>query len=86
MATIAPDYLKILQANPKQSFSVIIRSVGNSRADAVKLANSGLAITQTFSLIPGFAVTGPASDIIALLNEPWVVSIEADKPIKTSAK
>ncbi|HEY83727.1 MAG TPA: hypothetical protein G4N96_01245 [Chloroflexi bacterium] len=84
MAAIAPDYLKILQTNPKQSFSVIIRAHNNPQAKAAQLINSGLTITQTFSLIPGFAVTGPASDIITLLDEPWVISIEPDEPVKTS--
>ncbi len=83
MAKIASEFLQVLKSSPKETFSVIVRSVGNLQANAVKLANSGLAITQTFSLIPGFAVTGPASNIIALLDEPWVISIEADEPVHT---
>jgi hypothetical protein len=83
MAKIDPEFLQILKSRPKETYSVIIRSVGNSQANAAKLANSGLAITQTFSLIPGFAITGPASDIITLLDEPWVISIEADEPVHT---
>jgi hypothetical protein len=83
MAKIDPEFLQTLESRPEESFSVIIRSVGNSQANAAQLINSGLTVTQTFSLIPGFAITGPASDIITLLDEPWVISIEADEPVHT---
>ena len=83
MATIAPDYLKILQIDPEQSVSVIIRTHNAPQSNAEQLANLGLTLTQTFSLVQGLATIGPAKGVIALLDEPWVISIEPDQPVHT---
>jgi len=84
MATIVPDYLKTLQSDPEQPVSAIIRIYNDPQANTAQLANLGLTVTQTFSLVPGLAVTGPAKGVVALLDEPWVISIEQDQPVHTT--
>ena len=84
MAKIDPEFLKILKSSPQKSVSVIIRTRSNAQAKAAQLADAGLKVTQTFNLVPGFAVTGPGGDILALLDKPWILSVEADKPVQIS--
>ena len=84
MAKIDPEFLQSLKSRPQESGSVIIRTRSNAPANAAQLAKAGLKVTQTFSLVPGFAATGQAGDILTLLDKPWVLSIEADKPVQMS--
>ena len=85
MAAIDSDYLKTLQTNPAQSVAVIIKTAADPKPYLTRLTGAGFTVTRTFSLISAVAATGPAGAVIKLAAEPWVVSIEPDRPVHTAA-
>lgn len=85
MTAIDPDYKKTLQANPAQSVAVIIKTATDPQPYLAYLTGVGFTVTRTFSLISAVAATGPAGVVIKLAAEPWVVSIEPDRPVHTAA-
>ncbi len=84
MAKIDPAYLQTLQHDPNHSVAVIVKTLPPSKDHTNRAETLGLTVTHTFSLLPAFAATGPASAVMALISEPWVVSIEPDQPVYTT--
>ena len=83
MANMSSALADKLAREPQSSVSVIVRVEGDSAAYAQRVESRGVIIKHVYTLITGFALTGSAGAILALANEPWVVSIEEDKPVHT---
>lgn len=62
---------------------MIIRTSEKPAQYSASLAASGIQIRSTFNLLPGMAVSAPASAVLRLANEPWVISIEPDREVRT---
>lgn len=43
----------------------------------------GMTVRHVYKLLPGMAVTAPASAALALEDEPWVARIEPDTAVHT---
>lgn len=67
---------------PDQAFDLIVRTSGDVRPHLDWLAGAGFKVKQQFRISPGVAVTGPGRAALALLEQPWVVSVEADAPVR----
>ena len=78
-----PELRDSLRAAGDAPIDLIIRTEGKPGQYAATLATSGVTIRHTFNLLPGLAVTVPASAILALANEPWIVRIEPDREVRT---
>ena len=83
MVKMASALKEKLERDPRAIANVIVMVQGESSAYASQVSALGLTIKRSFTLIPGLAVSGPASAILALANESWVKSIEEDKPVHT---
>ncbi len=42
-----------------------------------------MTVRHVYKLLPGLAVSAPASAAVALADEDWVARIEADGPVHT---
>jgi hypothetical protein len=75
-----------LAADPEQSVALIVRTDGDSTPHLSRLAELGLKVGHQFRLVPGVSVTGSAGAALLLLEENWVIRIEADRPVTTMQK
>ena len=83
MATLSETLRRKLERDPKGVANVIVMVRDNAAAHVAQVRARGLTVKHSFTLIPGFALAGAASAILALADEPWVKSIEEDKPVHT---
>lgn len=72
-----------LTAAGDQPVDLIVRTQGKPAQYVAAFAQSGVSVRQTFNLLPGLAVTAPASAILRLADEDWIVSIEPDREVRT---
>ena len=80
---IDPELRASLRAAGDGPVDLIIRTDGKPGQYASAFAASGVTVRHTFNLLPGLAVTAPASSILTLANEPWIVRIEPDREVRT---
>jgi len=83
MAKIDPELRRRLQAKPDAHIHAIIRTQRDPAQAAISAGQRGVTVRRQFTLVPGLAVTGPASALLSLLDEPWVASIEEDREVHT---
>ncbi len=80
---IKPEFEAKLRADPAAPVAVIVTTGGSpgefvSRAEAI-----GLEVHRQYRLRHMLALRGPANAALALLDEPWVLSVEEDQPVTT---
>jgi len=83
MATISSTFKAQLERDPKATVNVIVRVQETASLQTQKFQSLGLTVKHAYTLIPGFALFGSASAVLALANETWVVSVEEDKQVHT---
>ncbi len=79
---ISAEYYAHLQRLANQPVQAIVRVESDVAARAHALASRGFDVRRTLHLISALAVTAPAHMLIALADEPWVLSIEPDVPVR----
>ncbi len=72
-----------LKANPEAEVHLIVRLKRDAGHDLSRLSAMGLRVRHRFRLTRTIAVTGRAADCLDLIDEPWVESVEEDKPVTT---
>ena len=77
------DLMGKLKADPEAEVNLIVRLKGEMGDGLRRLSTMGLRVRHRFRLTKTVAVTGRAADCLALSDEPWVESIEEDKPVTT---
>jgi hypothetical protein len=82
MPKISPMLERQLREAPDESVDLIVRTDGDASPHLEWLASAGLRVKQQFRLSPGVAVSGGGRAALKLLAQPWVLSIEADKPVR----
>lgn len=80
---IKTEFEKKLRADPLAQVAVIVTTDASpgefvSRAEAI-----GLEVHRQYRLRHMLALRGPANAALALLDEPWVLSVEEDQPVTT---
>ncbi len=83
MAKILRDLESKLRREPQAIVNLIVRCQGDVDACAAKAQARGLQVRHTYTLISALALQGTAAAALALLEEPWVVSLEEDKTVHT---
>ncbi len=83
MPNIAPNLKSKLQTHPDAKVNLIIRTKDDPQSHFAEIQKNGLTVRRTFSLISAVAVEGTASASLALVDQPWVLSVEEDKPVHT---
>lgn len=84
MPKINPALEQQFKQAPEQVFDLIVRTFGDVTPYLDWFAEAGFTVKQQFRISPGVAVFGSGRAAQALLEEPWVVSIEADAPIQAT--
>ena len=83
MAMQISDLKSKWQRDPDATVRLIVRVTDNPSAHVAQVEAHGLVVRYTYSLISALAVQGAAAAALALANEPWIISIEEDKPVRT---
>jgi len=80
---IAAHLARKWRANPSGRVNAIVHTTGDVEEVATLLEQQGLQVRRRYRLLPAIAVTGAASDILALTNEEWVTKVEEDVRVHT---
>lgn len=83
MANLSSAFKARLERNPKAIVNVIVRVQETAAMQTKKFESLELKVKHAYTLIPGFALKGSASAVLALTKETWVVSVEEDKQVHT---
>lgn len=75
-----------LRSNPAAHVHLIIRTVGPAEERRERAQAFGLTVRHVFRLINALAISGRASDCLALAGEEWVARIEMDREMRTLEK
>ena len=76
-----PELVERWRRNPHSKVTVIVH-VRDAPAQHVEaLRELGLSVTRTFRLTKTMAAQGLASDVLDLLDMPWVEKVELDQTI-----
>jgi hypothetical protein len=82
MSKISPELEQQLKAMPNRTVDLIVRTEGDATPHLEWLASAGLQVKQQFRLSPGVAISGSGRDVLKLLDQSWVVSVELDASVK----
>ena len=80
---VSPDLLRVLQTQSQAEIAVIIHVDGDPAQYATTIGQLGLSVARTFRLTRTVAAQGLARDVLALLDQPWVIRVEPDQTITT---
>ncbi|MCD6289978.1 MAG: hypothetical protein J7M34_05690 [Anaerolineae bacterium] len=83
---IRPELQRWLDTAPQASVRVIVRVTEDPQSCRPAIESMGLNIHRVFQLVPGLAVEGPATAVLALADQPWVTSIEIDRAVHPMPK
>ena len=78
---IDPQLLSTLQTQPETERDLLGQVNQADEQTGQALEAMGLILRRRLTLLPTFAVTGPAHVCLRLLDCTWVQSIEEDRPI-----
>jgi len=80
---IRPEFAAKLRADLSMQVALIATTDGAPSAFVPRVEALGLSVHRKFKLRRMLALRGPANAALALLDEPWVLSIEEDQPVST---
>jgi len=80
---IKPEFEAELRADPSAQVAVIVTTGGSPGEFASRAEAMGLEVHRQYKLRHMLALRGPADAALALLDEPWVLSVEEDQPVTT---
>ena len=83
MVKINRELERQIKEQTGRTFDLIVRTNGDATPHLPWLAAAGLQVRQQFKLAPGVALSGAGQDVLKLLEQTWVLSIELDAPVKT---
>jgi hypothetical protein len=70
------------RANPNAEVDVIVHVDSPAVEHEAKLVDLGIQVGRVFRLTSTISARGPAGDMLALLQQPWVRKIELDAEIR----
>jgi len=70
-----------MRKRPKDTVRLILRVEGDVSQATARLAELGVTILRSFSLIKAVAVSCSGETALALQKEPWVQAIEEDRQV-----
>ena len=80
---VPPDLYRQLAAEPNAVHHLILRVRHLDAPLEQQLADAGLQVRARTTLVPMLAVRCTGSAVLALLDEPWLIAIEPDRPVQT---
>jgi hypothetical protein len=83
MAKIQSELKSKLEGAPDAVVNLIVRLNDAPDVRIAEVRALGLTVRYTYSLVPGMAIQGTAASSLALVDKPWVLSVEEDKSVHT---
>ncbi len=80
-AKIDPQLKQTLQAQPGAEFLLLLRVDQIDVSHKQALVARGVTIRRSLTLAPTFAVTCSGAAGLSLLDLPWILSVEEDRPV-----
>lgn len=80
---IKAEFEKRLRADPLAQVAVIVTTAGPPGEFVPRAEAIGLEVHRQYKLRHMLALRGLANAVLALLEEPWVLSVEEDQPVTT---
>jgi len=74
--------LRRLRAAPESEFLLIVQVSQDVDGAAGRLQSSGLEVRRLLRLISALAVRASGEQTLRLLEEPWVLRVEEDRPVQ----
>ncbi len=79
-----PELLRqSIESAPQQPIDLILRVRSADDETQARLEAAGLTVRYRLTLVPQFIVTGRGQALLPLLEEEWLVGVEADGPVHT---
>ena len=78
---LSPDLQQIIRAAPAATVHLLLRVAAFTEQAEETLVAAGFQIQRRLTLVPIFAVSGPAAGVTDLLDQPWLISAELDRPV-----
>ncbi len=79
----SPDLLRVWREQSQAKAAVIVHVDGDPTQYVTAIEQLGVSVVRTFRLTNTIAARGLARDVLSLLDQPWVIRIEADQTITT---
>ena len=70
-----------IEMAPQQPIDLILRVQAADDKTQARLEAAGLTVRYRLTLVPQFIVTGPGHANLSLMDEEWLVGVEADGPV-----
>lgn len=83
---LPPDLRRELEQAPDSPVRVIVRVADRLETRQEAVEQLGLRVLRVLRLTSAMAVEGPGSAVLRLAAEPWVRSIERDRPVHTMSE
>ncbi len=82
MSKCSRELLTRMAREPSEDLYLLLRVKEAGQVQRAAIESAGFVIRHQTTLIPCFAVSGPGLALNALLNEPWLVRVEEDRPVE----
>jgi len=83
MVKIKAEFEQRLRADPSAPAAVIVAVDGSPSEFTPRVEEMGLEVHRQYKLRQMLALRGPADAALALLDEPWVLSVKEDQTVTT---
>ncbi len=80
---LSPELTHRIQADPTAPVHLILRVTAISDPAEAAIVAAGFQIHRKLTLVPIFAVTGPAGGVLDLVDQPWLLNADLDRPVHT---
>ncbi|MBI1293640.1 hypothetical protein GC175_01615 [bacterium] len=72
----------MIEASPHASYDLILRVSEVSEDQQKQIEEAGFVVRRCIRLIPSFVVTGAGDALFDLLDCPWLIAVEPDRPVR----
>ena len=80
---LSAELAQRVQADPTAPVHLLLRVTAISDPAEAAIVAAGFQIHRKLTLVPVFAVTGPAANVLDLLDQPWLINADLDRPVHT---
>ncbi len=82
MSKCTSELLTRIAREPSEGLYLLLRVAEAGQVQRAAIERAGFVVRHQTTLVPCFAVSGPGHALNALLNEPWLVRVEEDRPVE----
>ena len=80
-AKLSTDLQRLLRTDATATDHLLLRVTAVSHQAETAILAAGFQIHRKLTLVPTFAVSGPAGAVLDLVDQPWLISADLDRPV-----